>query len=212
MDAAALWINMGILVATAGASSIAWWQAIEAGRRRAEAKQSSLDAERSRRAALASQEAAAKALGEANEIAREAKVATEERLELERRREARLSEHRDVYWSGDWPDDVEDDEPVTFELSNIGTTDARRVTLTMKLPQGKQRFELGDIPVSGSARAPIRNTEMTGRVGNALMARDDVQVTIHWLSPEGQAEERTLTAWGVRNRAREGRSIGSGSE
>lgn len=83
---------------------------------------------------------------EANQIAREAKAAIEERLEVERRREARLSEYRDVYWSGDWPDDLEESEPVTFMLSNAGTTDARRVTLTMGLPQGKQRFELGTSP------------------------------------------------------------------
>lgn len=101
MDAAALLINFGILVATAGASGIAWWQAIAAGRRRGDARRSSLEADNARREACASQHAAAEALIEANEIARQTRAAAGERLELERRREARLSEHRDVYWSGD---------------------------------------------------------------------------------------------------------------
>jgi len=40
MDLAALIVNFGILIATAGAAAIAWRQAIEAGRRKDGAKAS----------------------------------------------------------------------------------------------------------------------------------------------------------------------------
>lgn len=72
MDAAQLWVNLGIFVASAAAATIAWAQAIRAGQREGEAAESARKAEAAREKAVAAQESAAAALAEANTIATDA--------------------------------------------------------------------------------------------------------------------------------------------
>lgn len=62
MDYAALYVNIGIFVATAGAAAVAWWQAIQANR-------ASVDARQAQIAALTAWQESATALTRANDIA-----------------------------------------------------------------------------------------------------------------------------------------------
>lgn len=71
-DMPALIVNIGILIGTLAAAAVAWWQAIEAGRRRTDAEKASKAAAESRRAAVDAQQRAAQALAEANALAAEA--------------------------------------------------------------------------------------------------------------------------------------------
>lgn len=60
-DPATLYINIGVFIATAGAAAVAWWQAIEAGRSRTDAREA-------QKAALTSWQEASSALMRANDI------------------------------------------------------------------------------------------------------------------------------------------------
>lgn len=71
-DMPTLIVNIGILVGTLAAAAVAWWQAIEAGRRKTDAETASKDAAKSRKAAVDAQQRAASALAEANALAAEA--------------------------------------------------------------------------------------------------------------------------------------------
>lgn len=182
MDVPALVVNFGVLVATAAAAAVAWWQAIEAGRRGDAAK-------KAKDGAVSAQAAAADALREANAIAQEAKQLVQDNLELERRREARLAEHRDVRWDGAWNTQIEAEDSPTYTLTNVGTTAACSVTLVLNLPQGRQHFTLGDIPPGGRADARIENTGMRGRIASAAMAYQYVDIWVHWTSPLGHPDD-----------------------
>jgi hypothetical protein len=63
VDVAALVVNVGLFIASAGAAAIAWWQAVSADRAKKEAR-------RSEDAALQAQHEASAALTRANEIAK----------------------------------------------------------------------------------------------------------------------------------------------
>lgn len=196
MDDAELLVNIGILLVSAIAAAVAWWQAAQARRSREDAQTASSEASESRRLAVAAQQDAARALTEANDIARSAQAAVDDQLALERRRELRLTEHRDVNWGGGWDTEVGADTPPTLELTNIGTTDAINVTLTMDLPQGRQSYFLGDVAAGGSGRAETRDTEMRGPAAAAVMARRDISIEVHWSSPMGYPDSKPGVIWG----------------
>lgn len=61
LNLAALWTNVGVFIATAGAGAVAWWQAVEASRSKA-------DARRAEQAALTAWQEASAALLRANDI------------------------------------------------------------------------------------------------------------------------------------------------
>lgn len=189
-DTPALIVNIGIMVLTGVMALVAFVQARAAVRDAAEAKDA-------RDTAVAAQEASATALREANLIAIQARDSLSERLELEQRREARLRERRDVQWGGSWPDDIGKDDPPTFELANIGTTDAHSVVLTVKVGDETQTFEVGAVPAGKSSRVQLRGNAMSGPLAQAFMQRRNVFLHMHWVSPAGHPDERPGQVWPV---------------
>ena len=182
MEVPALVVNVLLLVATAVASGVAWRQAVVAGRRQR-------GAESAEAAALEAQRTSAEALHEANSIAQQAKDLVQQDLDLERQRDERLREYRDVEWAGGWDIDIPDSQPPTFALKNVGTTVACSVTVVLLLPQGRQRFELGDVEPDRYAHAVMRDTEMRGPITSAAMGRHDMDFIVHWTSPAGEPSE-----------------------
>lgn len=183
MDLPALIVNLGILVATAGAAAVAWWQAIEAGRRKDGAK-----AAESR--AIKAQQQSAAALVEANAIADEVRTLAKENLALQKTQDYRLQEYRDVQWSGGWDSDVSSTTRATFELTNTGTTDALAVVLVLRVADARHKHDLGTIRAGQSAKAELANSEMMGPVAAEVLSRQALELTIHWVSPAGYAEQR----------------------
>lgn len=183
MDLPALVVNFGILVATAGAAAIAWWQAIEAGRREDGAKVAESRA-------VEAQQRSAAALVEANAIAEEVKALAKENLALQKTQDYRLQEYRDVQWSGGWDSGVSGTTPPTFELTNTGTTDALAVVLVLRVADARHKHDLGTIRAGESAKAELENTQMTGPVAAEVLSRQALELTIHWVSPAGHAEQR----------------------
>ncbi|MEW1706974.1 hypothetical protein AB0230_07005 [Microbacterium sp. NPDC089190] len=195
MDLAELFVNVGLLLISAVAAAVAWWQAAQARRSGNDAQAASADAAEARRRAVEAQQNAAQALTEANEIARAAKAAVDDQLALERRRDERLVERRDVSWSAQWLIKVDADQPPTLELTNTGTTAAEKVTLTMDVPQGRQVFELGNIRADDAAHAQVQRTEGRGPLAAAVLARRAVPIDIHWQSPAGHPSRFQSTVW-----------------
>ncbi len=178
----ALWVNIGILVLTGVMALVAFVQA------RAALKDAGR-AEDARDKAVAAQEASAKALEAANEIARQARDALDERVDIERVRDAQANERVDVSWQLTWPEDIAPDSPIAFAIRNAGTTDAHDVELILELPQGRQLFKLGTIHAGEDRRAPIQRTEMRGSAANLTMRSLHIPKHIHWKSPLGRASE-----------------------
>jgi len=115
MEAAALWISIGGFIATAGATSIAWWQAIVAMRRK-------VDAETARDEAIVAQKASAAALDEANRIAEDAR-------DLLKAQDSRDTERHDVRWQAQWKS-----QEGKWFLINRGHDTALAVRLETNLP------------------------------------------------------------------------------
>lgn len=65
-------VSIGSFIAAAGAAAVAWWQAIVAGQRRADAEAASARAATARDEAVSAQRGAATSLADANLIAQEA--------------------------------------------------------------------------------------------------------------------------------------------
>lgn len=126
MDVAGLIVNIGIFVASAVAAFVAWWQAIEAGRRRDAAEKASKKAEEARGKAVTAQESAAASLKEANEIAQKA-------AEVTAASEARKTERHLVRWEPMW-----DSQGVKWTLANRGPDDAFNVRVIIEgAPMGR---------------------------------------------------------------------------
>ncbi|CAN7444921.1 hypothetical protein LJR045_002934 [Microbacterium sp. LjRoot45] len=133
----ALPLSIGTFVVSAGAAAIAWWQAIEAGRRRDAAETASKAAEEARKKAVTAQESAATALTEANAIAREAR-------DIVAASEARKIEVNDVHWEPTWVSAQGE-----FRLYNHGEDPALNVKVRVRAI-GKLRTEKADqVPSEG---------------------------------------------------------------
>lgn len=119
---AALIVNVGIFVVSAGAAAVAWWQAIAASRNRKASDAAAKAALQAKRDAVAAQEAAADALKEANAIARESKDVIEAS-------EARKIERHHVKWVPHW-----EWETGKWYLGNHGADVALNVRLSVESP------------------------------------------------------------------------------
>ncbi|WP_295035387.1 hypothetical protein [uncultured Microbacterium sp.] len=167
MDAAALWINAGIFIATAAAAAVAWVQAIIAGRSRDEAQRAEKEAQKARAQAASALTQSAEALREANRIAQAAR-------DLLQGQDAREREQHYVEWKPVW-NYVEG----RWMLSNEGPDTAEYVRLTVTSDTiGRVTQEVDEVPPQRAL-----GVELPAYKGAGGMPR--VEWHVEWRTPLG---------------------------
>lgn len=103
-------------------------------------------------------------------------------------RDRRAHEHRDVQWNGSWVRETE--ETVGFVLTNVGTTDARKVRAQVRdQASGKMVAKLNLGTFKPGKSLVIHEVPAESHDSIELLFSGGQDFTVNWLSPLGHPED-----------------------